>query len=126
MIGTFVEVARTLSEYWNSFGIPAYPEETVPDDATLPYITYALVKPHWRGVAIYNVRVWYKDTSFIGIMNTVDKIASDIGEGKRIIKDNVIIYLFKEDNFFQMQPLPDSEEEFKVAYLTMSIQVLAK
>ena len=125
MIGTFVDVARMLCDYWNSFDIPAYPEETVPDDATLPYITYDLKSPYWRDASIYNVRVWYEDTSFTGIINMVDKISADIGEGKRMESNGVIIYLFKEDTFFQMQPVPDSETDYKVAYLSMTIQVLA-
>ena len=31
---------QALDSFWNSFGVPAYDENTVPDDATYPRILY--------------------------------------------------------------------------------------
>ena len=120
------QVAKTLYEFWNSFGIPAYPEYSVPDEATLPYITYEVKQPNWRGVASYSAIVWYQDTSFESIANTVDAISTAIGEGKRLVMDDGYLYLFKEDLFVQMQPQSaEGDENMKVAYLSMNIHVLA-
>lgn len=30
----------TLFDFWSQFGMPAYLQDSVPDDASLPYITY--------------------------------------------------------------------------------------
>ena len=35
--------AAAIYQFWNSFGLTAYEENTVPTDATFPYITYQLV-----------------------------------------------------------------------------------
>ena len=35
--------AAAIYQFWNSFGLAAYEENSVPDDATFPYITYQLV-----------------------------------------------------------------------------------
>lgn len=32
--------AQAIHSFWNSFGLKAYDENTVPDNAKLPYITY--------------------------------------------------------------------------------------
>ena len=32
--------AAAIYQFWNSFGLTAYEENSVPTDATFPYITY--------------------------------------------------------------------------------------
>lgn len=34
--------AQAIQAFWESFGVPAYEESTVPDDAVMPYITYSM------------------------------------------------------------------------------------
>lgn len=34
------ELKTTLFDFWSQFGVPAYLQDNVPDDAALPYITY--------------------------------------------------------------------------------------
>jgi len=118
--------ARGLYKFWHGFGVPAYPENYVPDDAVMPYITYDLKKPDWRGSISYNARVWYIDTSFGGIMTKIDEIADEIGDtGVRIEDEDGVIFLFKDNPFFQFQPLDEPDEKVKCAYLSMIIHVLA-
>ena len=119
------DVLRGLYDFWNGFAIKAYPEFNVPDDAKLPYITYELKQPNWRGEAPYFVRVWYEDTSYLSISQKVKQIADAIGEGKRIAVMGGSIYLFKDDMFLQWQPVEDDEENLKIAYLSMIIHVIA-
>ena len=119
------ETSKGLYEFWTSFDIPAYVESSVPDDAELPYITYELRKPSWRGYTSYVVRVWYRDTSFDAISEKVGEISDAIGEGKRLKVDGGFIWLFKDDNFAQLQPTEQEDTNLKVAYLSMVIHVLA-
>lgn len=116
--------AKGLYQFWSGFGIPAYPEYAVPDDATLPYITYELAQPNWRDSSPYYARVWYRDTSYVDITQKVDEISSEIGEGKRIVLDDGYMYLFKDSTFIQFQPVED-EDNLKVAYLQLICHVLA-
>ena len=37
-------ILTALSTFWSQFGIPAYAEDMVPDDAALPYIRYTVAK----------------------------------------------------------------------------------
>lgn len=116
-------IAKGLYEAWNRF-LPAYPEGTVPDDAVMPYITYEVKQPNWRDQTTYNVRVWYKDTSFQNITEKVDEIAEWVGEGKLLTIQNGYIWLFKDVNFCQFQPLTEDEREYKCAYLSFIIHAL--
>ena len=112
--------ASALNAFWNSFGLPAYPEGYVPDDQALPYITYQLVKPNWRSQVSSYARVWYYDPSYLNITAKVDEIETAIGEGKTIRADDGFIFIAKDVNFCQFQPTEDYG--LKVAYLQLIIE----
>lgn len=120
----YSDVATALHDFWNSFGVEAYPEETVPDNAERPYITYEIVMPEWYGMATYNVRLWTKSTAFKQVTSLAEMIRQAIGDGKRIpVRSGGNIWLFKDENFFQIMPSEDITQ--KNAYLSMVIHVIA-
>lgn len=114
-----MSTARTLYEFFSSFGIPAYVENNVPDDAALPYITYELVEPDSLSQASFTARVWYMDESFAAITAKVDEIKQAIGWGRGFPVDGGVIWIWRDTNFCQFQP-PD-EPKIKIAYLSMII-----
>lgn len=117
------KIAKGLYEAWNRF-LPAYPEGVVPDEAETPYITYELKQPDWRDQSTYTVRLWYKDTSFQAITEKIDEIAEWVGEGKLLSIEGGYVWLFKDVNFCQFQPLPKEEKDYKCAYLSFVIHAL--
>ena len=114
------QTAIALYSYWNSFDIPAYPENNVPDDVQLPYITYELARSDWKGQSLTHVRVWYRDTSYVPITNKVNEIAESIGEGKILPTSSGFVALFKDTNFCQFQPTGDVD--LKIAYLSFVME----
>ena len=109
--------ATALYEFWSSFGIPAYVEYHVPDDAEMPYITYELTEPNWKEQAAVRARVWYRDFSFFKICAKLDEIKEKIGDGYTMSVDGGMIAIFTDDPFIQFQPYED-ETGVKVAYLS--------
>jgi len=112
--------ARALQAFFSSFGIPAYVENTVPDEAALPYITYELVRPDRLRQAAFRARIWYRDTSFVAITAKADAIRRTIEGGYSIKTGDGALRIWPDDNFLQFQP-PD-EPELKIAYLSMIIE----
>ena len=51
-------------EFWNSFGIPAYEETSVPKGAAYPYITYQAVDGVFGAVLPVNASIWTRTTSW--------------------------------------------------------------
>lgn len=113
-------VATALSTFWNSFGIPAYMEDHVPDDAELPYITYTEVQPEWRESGSIQARVWYKDNSFVNVNSKVSEIANVIGEGYSLPTSDGVVVLYKDMNFAQPQPFLE-DSKIRVVYLNLVI-----
>ena len=115
------DTAKTLYEFWSSFGIAAYVEGYVPDDAQMPYITYRLVQPEWRSQASTYARVWYEDTSYKAITAKINDIESRLGEGIQISCGDGFILLFKDITFVQFEQTDDVR--LKVAYLQLIMEV---
>jgi hypothetical protein len=112
------DTATALYNFWSSFGLPAYIEEHVPDDAQLPYITYTIVKPEWKENASTQGRVWYMSNSFVPLNAKVDEISELIGDGHSIKTPHGMIVLYKDVNFVQIQPFPE-DTNMRVAYLNL-------
>lgn len=115
-------VATMLNTFWNSFGIPAYVEDHVPDEASLPYITYTQSIPDWNSSVTMQARVWYKGDSFTSLNSKVDEISNTIGLGFSMHDNSNIVIIHRDDNFYQIQPFLD-DSKIRVAYLNMIINV---
>ena len=51
-------VLKALYDYWHSFGVPAYLQDQVPEDAMLPYITYNAVQGDFFSEAATSAVYW--------------------------------------------------------------------
>lgn len=61
-------------EFWSSFGIDAYEEYSVPDNAPFPRITYKAATSTFENLVQITASIWTKSTSWV----TADAIADDI------------------------------------------------
>lgn len=117
------KTAQALYTFFSGFGIPAYAEYAVPDEADLPYITYQVTEPDWRDEATFAARVWYRDTSFAALNATVDSIRAAVGEGVRLQTDGGALYLFKGTPFVQIMPM-EGDDTLRVAYVNFGIHAI--
>ena len=94
--------AQALNEYYNSFGIPAYHEHTVPDNAELPYITFSLQQSDFSGPVTHYVQVFDRSYSNSRIVSVADRIVGDIKRGKMLPYDGGFACLRPEDPLIQL------------------------
>lgn len=82
---------QAIHNFWNSFGIPAYDENSVdtgenaPD---LPYITYNAQTGALNQVLSLTASLWYEGSSWADISHKADEIAEAIGTGYKIYTIN--------------------------------------
>ena len=72
--------AQALQQFWQSFGLPAYDENTVPQTAVMPYITYSVQTDSLGGVLMLSGSVWYRSTTWKAIEEKAAEIAKAVGE----------------------------------------------
>lgn len=89
-----------LNSFWNSFDMPAYDENTVPDDASTPYITYEASTGGMGDVLSLTGNLWYPNTtSWAGISNKATEIGRMIGGGSSVLFDNGRLWVTKRMPF---------------------------
>ena len=115
--------AKALYQFFSGFGLQAYGEYNVPDDAELPYISYQLIEPDWDDSGTFYARVWYRSTSYTEINAKVDEIKAAVGEGVSIRTPGGAVYLTKGTPFIQFQPL-EGDDSLRVAYLNFNIHAI--
>ena len=78
--------AAAIYQFWSSFGLTAYEENTVPTDAAFPYVTYQLVTDSFDREVAATASLWYRGESWTAINAKTEEIAQRIGLGGVIIK----------------------------------------
>lgn len=69
---------QAQQEFWSSFGLPAYDELTVPDDAVMPYLTYEAVSGNLGARTQVSASIYYRSNSWAEISRKADQIAREI------------------------------------------------
>ena len=76
---------QALQSFWSSFTIPAYDENSVPDDAPDKYVTYEAVVDGFDNAVTASASIWYKDTEWKSISLKEKEIYDYISSGGRLI-----------------------------------------
>lgn len=110
--------------YWASFGIPAYNELTVREDAQMPYITYQLVNGEIDGVVNASASLYYRGTSWTQICRKVTEMEPLID--RQMPVDGGAMKVRKpESNFAQPMNEP-SDNKVRRMVLTVEIEFLMR
>lgn len=111
--------AAALYGFFSSFGIPAYSRNNIPDNVTMPYITYDVTIPEPLSTTLIHASVFYRGTSFTEILQKCDQIEAAIGTGITLPTPGGFIALFRDDRTPFAQEQPDPEKNVRAMYLTM-------
>ena len=116
--------AAAIYQFWNSFGITAYEENTVPDDAAFPYITYQLVTDSFDYEIPLTASIWYRSESWTAINAKTEEISQQIGRGGKIIPcDGGAIWLKRGQPFAQSMG-DESDNLIKRKYLNITAEFM--
>ena len=116
--------AAAIYQFWNSFGLTAYEENSVPDDAAFPYITYQLVTDSFDREIPLTASIWYRSESWAGINAKAEEISQKISRGGKIIPcDGGAIWLKRGQPFAQSMG-DESDDLIKRKYLNITAEFM--
>ena len=116
--------AAAIYQFWNSFGLTAYEENSVPDDAAFPYITYQLVTDSFDSEIQLTASLWYRSESWTGINAKTEEISQKISRGGKIIPcDGEAIWLKRGQPFAQSMG-DESDDLIKRKYLNITAEFM--
>ena len=116
--------AAAIYQFWNSFGLTAYEENTVPDDAIFPYITYQLVTDSFDHEVPVTASIWYRSESWVAINSKTEEISQKISRGGKVIPcDDGAIWLKRGQPFAQNMG-DESDDLIKRKYLNITAEFM--
>lgn len=114
---------RAYHAFLASFGLPVYDENTVPDDATLPRITYNFSDAEFGDPVAMTVSVWDRSTSWTSVTAMKDQIYNAIGLGGKIIPfDGGYIWVKRGQPFSQR--MADENDSIRRIYIVLEVEYL--
>lgn len=118
---------QAIDAFWNSFGIPAYDENTVAtggDSPQMPYITYNAVSGSVGQNLSLTASLWYKGYSWEDISRKADQIAEAIGYGYTLVNvDGGYVYITKGQPFAQRMNDPE-DDSIRRIYIILDAEFL--
>ena len=116
--------AAAIYQFLNSFGLTAYEENTVPSDATFPYITYQLVTDSFDREIPLTASLWYRGESWTAINAKTEEISQKISRGGKIVPcDGGAIWLKRGQPFAQNMG-DESDDLIKRKYINITAEFM--
>ena len=112
-----LNTAKTLKTFFSSFSLPAYTLESVPENVSLPYITYPLTEPEWNEKASFYCQVWYPKKKLADLLTKADEIIAAIGTMKKFTQDGGYVVLYPSTPLIQLL----NDEHTQSAYINLTI-----
>ena len=116
--------AAAIYQFWSGFGLTAYEENSVPDDAAFPYITYQLVTDSFDREIPLTASIWYRSESWTAINAKTEEISQKISRGGKVIScDGGAIWLKRGQPFAQNMG-DESDDLIKRKYLNITAEFM--
>lgn len=117
--------AAAMYQFWKSFGLPTYEENSVPtgDNApTLPYLTYQFATDDFGKEVALTGSLWYRSTSWTQANEKAEEISKAIGRGGKMLPcDGGAVWIKKGTPFAQNMG-DESDDKIKRKYLNLVVE----
>jgi hypothetical protein len=117
--------AAAMYQFWRSFGLPTYEENSVPtgDNApALPYLTYQFATDDFGKEVALTGSLWYRSTSWTQANEKAEEISKAIGRGGKMLPcDGGAIWIKKGTPFAQNMS-DESDDKIKRKYLNLVVE----
>lgn len=101
---------QALQTFYSGFGVPAYEENTVPDDAVLPYITYQVMTDGFNVQNVLTASIWDRSNSWKSVTDILHRIEGAVAKGgKTVPYDTGVLWVKPAQPFAQNMDVPDDD-----------------
>ncbi|MCR4671990.1 MAG: hypothetical protein K5637_01970 [Lachnospiraceae bacterium] len=116
---------EAIQTFWSGYELNAYDELSLPDNVTLPYITYSVVTDAFENVVSLLGSLWYHSNSWEAICDKKDEISEDIGMGGKLLPiDGGYLWITRGSPFAQRMQDP-SDDKVKRMYINCQAEFLS-
>lgn len=115
--------AAAIYEFWGTF-LTAYEENSVPEDAKFPYITYQLVTDSLGNDIQLATSIWYRGSSWVEANAKAEEISRKIGRGGVFLNCDGGKIWIKRGTPFAQNMGDESDNLIKRKYLNITAEFL--
>jgi hypothetical protein len=119
-----MDKAQAINYFWNSFGLPAYDESTVPPNAAMPRITYSVVTDMLDNVVSMTASIWYRSNSWKEITLKAEEIEQRLGEHGGQVIDLKVGKLWINRGTPFIQRMSDTDDSIRRIYINIQAEFL--
>lgn len=119
-----MDKAQAIHNLWSSFGLEAYDQNTVPDNAQMPYITYDVMTGALDDVLVLSGSLWYNSLSWKEISEKAEEIAQAIGGNGYYIDKVDGGYLWVTQGSPFSQRMSDENDTIRRIYINLNAEFL--
>lgn len=117
--------AAALHSFFSGFGLMAYEENSVPDDAVFPYITYSLITDSFSDYSsALTISLWYRSTSWKAINAKCEEVSAAIGYGGQLVDCDGGRIWIKRGQPFANSMGDTSDDQIKRKLINLSVDYL--
>lgn len=123
-----MDKSQAIHTFWSQFGLPAYDENTVPDEAEMPYITYDVGVGSLGDFINLNGSLWYRSTSWREISQKADEIEKTVKNNGYYILDienRGHLFITAGFPFYQRMSEP-ADDMVRRIYFNLNAEFLSK
>lgn len=121
-----MDKAQSIHSFWSGFGIPAYDENTVPDGAKKPYITYNYSEDDLGNPVSSYGSIWYYDSGWAAITAKVKEIDNALSHGGAMIPiDGRGFTWIQKGHPFAQRMSDDSDDMIRRMYINLMVEFLS-
>ena len=115
---------QAIQSFFSSFGWTAYEENAVPDDATLPYISYEVMTDNIGNTVYLSASLWDRSTKWATINAKAREIAELLGySGTTVRFDNGVMFVTQGSPFAQR--MADDDDTIRRILLNFAVEFLS-
>lgn len=115
---------QALHAFWASFGLTTYDENTVPEDAAMPRLTYSVVSDSLGSTVAPSASLWYRTSSWQEITEKKEQISSAIGRGGKLVHyDGGAIWIKRGVPFSRR--VHDEDDKIRRIYINIEAEFLS-
>ena len=124
-MGNTVDKWQALHAFWSSFDLPAYDQNSVPDNAVMPYITYEAFASGFEDPITISASIWYRSSSWEDISKKADKVFERLENYVLQPSDDGYLFIVKGSPFAQRLSEPNDEMVRRI-YINIMVEFLMK
>ena len=117
--------AQAIQSFWEGFGWATYDQNTVPEDAAMPRLTYNFVSGSFNETQVPPASLWDRTRSWKRITDKSDEIEAAIGMGGVMIPfDGGAIWIKRGSPFAQR--VSDEDDSIRRILLNIELEYISQ